>query len=35
MDYEMHKRWTKHAMWFAGLHTLFVVTLTFDFIQFY
>ncbi|MBM7705648.1 hypothetical protein JOD03_000531 [Chryseomicrobium aureum] len=35
MDQEMHKRWTKHGMWFAALHSLFVVTLAFDFIQFY
>lgn len=35
MDREMHAKWTKHGTWFAILHTAFVVTLTFDFIQFY
>lgn len=35
MDRELHEKWSRHGMWFAVLHSLFVVTLAFDFIQFY
>lgn len=35
MNRDMHSRLTKQATWFAMLHSLFVFTLAFDFIQFY